>query len=295
MFNLNFDRYKSAVQRAIGKPSVTRFKCLEEAIKRNQLTLHYQPKVDMYTGTTIGVEALLRWNHPQLGLLTPAMFAQAMHDDFSGVLNIGHWAIHKSIDQISAWGQEGLTMPISVNVLAAELTEGDFCSWLADLFAQHADVPPSLIELEIVESSTICNIDKVIQVVTACRKIGVKVALDDFGTGYSSLAHVRNLPADHVKIDQSFVKNLHFNHQDRDLVGIVIQLAHTFHCKVIAEGVETIEHGCVLIRLGCRYAQGYAIARPMQASEFPRWNKEYKSVPEWEEIGRISMRSECNR
>jgi EAL domain-containing protein (putative c-di-GMP-specific phosphodiesterase class I) len=260
-----------------------RLNSLLEASRRGELVLFYQPKVDMAAGLIIGVEALLRWEHPQLGLLPPDMFGRALKTGFNGVIDISHWTIQAAIRQISEWGKDGLSVTIGVNVLASELTSGDFCTWLRGAFARYPDVNPSMLELEIVESSNLGDIKCVIPVIAACRSMGVKFALDDFGTAYSSLAYVRHLPADFVKIDQSFVKGIILNQQDQGIVRIVVSLAETFDCKVIAEGVESIDHGLVLLKLGCKYAQGYAISRPMPASELPRWIAQYKGQPEWME------------
>ena len=271
----------NVVKRTFSSMADRRQKNFSGAIRRGELVLFYQPKVDMSTGEAIGVEALLRWKHPKLGLLSPAMFIQAMHVDYDGVINIGRWAIQQAVRQISEWAKMGLSLPISVNVLASELADDNFCAWLHGVFSKNPDVNPSMLELEVVESSSIGDIQTIMQVFKACQEMGVKVALDDFGTGYSSLSHIRNLNADHVKIDQSFVKNLHLNHQDRGLVRIVIQLAYNFDCKVIAEGVESVNHGLILMRMGCRYAQGYVIAKPMPASEMQRWISQYQGFPEW--------------
>lgn len=256
-------------------------KSVLEASRRGELVLFYQPKVDMTTGFTVGVEALLRWEHPRLGLISPAMFKHALKPGTDGIINVGQWAIQVAIRQISEWNRAGLTIPVSVNVLASELTSGDFFAWLREVFIQYPDVSPAMLELEIVESSNLSDVQSVIRVLLGCRSMGVKFALDDFGTGYSSLSYVRNLPADNIKIDQTFVKNIASNHQDRGLVQVVINLANTFDCTVIAEGVESIEQGLILMQLGCKYAQGYLIAKPMLAADIPGWIEQYKGHPEW--------------
>lgn len=254
---------------------------LREAATRGELVMYYQPKVDMTTGLTIGVEALMRWRHPTLGLLSPAMFDDAIKSGSEITIDLGCWAIQAAIKQISDWKKHGLSIPISVNVMASELTEGDFYAWLREALEQHTDVCPTMLELEIVESSSLSDPKRVTDVISKCRTAGVKFALDDFGTAYSSLSYVRDIPSDHIKIDKSFVRDIIHNHQDQGLVQTVIALAHSFDCKVIAEGVESIEHGLVLMELGCKYAQGFAIARPMQATEVPAWVKQYKGHPEW--------------
>lgn len=255
---------------------------VREAARRGELVLFYQPKVDMRNGTTIGVEALLRWQHPELGILTPGMFDLAMKTGADVVLDIGHWAVEKGVEQLSDWGKEGLFVPISVNVMASELMVGDFHEWLCGVFNKHPDVSPTLFELEIVESEILSNPWKIVDVVARCRTIGVKFALDDFGTGYSCLSHVKNIPADFVKIDKSFVENIVNSAKDRDLVRAIIALAQSFGCEVIAEGVETVDQGLVLLQLGCPIAQGYVIAKPMEADKFPEWVRRYKGMEKWE-------------
>lgn len=256
---------------------------LHEARRRGELVMFYQPKVDMASGMAIGVEALVRWHHPILGLLCPAMFEVAIKSRNPVTFGLIHWAIHTAVKQIADWKKIGLSIPVSVNVMASELINDNFCEWLDDVFKQHPEVNRTMLELEIVESSNLSNLEQVISVITRCRAAGVKFALDDFGTGYSSLSYVRNVPADYVKIDRMFVKDLTTNHQDRGLVQLVISLAHLFDRKVIAEGVESIEQGSELIKLGCKYAQGYAIARPMAAADLPSWVHQYKGYPEWSE------------
>lgn len=255
---------------------------LQAAQMRNELVLFYQPKVNMASGLLVGVEALLRWQHPSLGLLTPAMFDKAINSGKPVVIDLGRWAIEEAIKQISRWGKQGLSMPISVNVMASELTKEDFCTWLDGMFKDYPDVSPAFLELEIVESSQLSNpLLHLIEVINNCRAIGIKVALDDFGTGYSSLSYVRNLPADHVKIDQTFVRDIAVNDKDRQMVRVVISLATSFGCTVIAEGVEKVEDGLILMKLGCVLAQGYAISHPMKASDVPAWANSYKGHQEW--------------
>lgn len=254
---------------------------LREAARRGELEMFYQPKVDMALGVTIGVEALMRWRHPELGLLTPGMFQEAMSSDKELIIDLGHWGVEEVIKQLARWREEGLLIPISVNVMASELLSDGFCGWLADLFKKHQGVLPSMLELEILESSQLGNLRRLVEVVTQCRATGVKVALDDFGTGYSSLCHVKTIPSDYIKLDQTFVKDIIHNHQDRGMVSSVISLAQNYNRKVIAEGVESIEHGRVLMQLGCYLAQGYAIAKPMAACELPDWVRTYTGHPEW--------------
>lgn len=283
-FNLWLKKISSAFSRSKANEQVEEIYSLHEAARRGELEMFYQPKVDMTNGMPVGVEALLRWRHPEFGLLAPGMFNAALKSPLGiVVIDLGLWGIQIAVKQISEWQKDGLVIPVSVNVMASELTNGDFCEWLKGVFEKYPDVVPSMLELEIVESSNLSDPERVTAVITKCRATGVKIALDDFGTGYSSLSYVRNIPSDHVKIDKTFVQDITHNHLDRGLVKFVITLAHSFDRKVIAEGVESLEHGLILMKLGCRYAQGYAIARPMAATDLPDWISQYNGHPEWKE------------
>lgn len=253
---------------------------IKEAARRGELEMFYQPKVDMSQGTLVGVEALLRWRHPTMGLLQPEMFYLGLQGK-SSVIDLGHWVITKAVQQISDWQKAGFHTPVSVNVMASELINDNFCDWLDGIFRHYSDVDPSMLELEIVESLQISDPISLFDVITRCRLSGVKFALDDFGTGYSSISHMRNLPADHVKIDKMFVNEIVHNIQDQELVKFIIAIVSVFEREAIAEGIENVNQGLMLMRLGCKIGQGFAIARPMAAVDLPSWVNEYKGHPEW--------------
>lgn len=254
---------------------------LRDAAKRGELILHYQPKVDMTTSMTVGVEALLRWQHPTLGLLHPDTFKKAFQNEQHIAIDLAHWVIEQGIKQLSEWQKRGISIPISVNVMASELTSQGFYEWLTRTFEKYPTVEPSLFELEIIESSNLTDLHKVVSIIKKCKLLGIKVALDDFGTAYSSLAYIRNIPSDHIKIDKMFIHEIAHNNQDKDLLTMIIALSDLFKRKTIAEGVESIEQGIVLIGLGCKVAQGFAIAKPMPACELPNWVNNYKTHPQW--------------
>lgn len=253
---------------------------IKEAARRGELEMFYQPKVNMSQGTLVGVEALLRWRHPTMGLLQPEMFYLGLQGK-SSVIDLGHWVITKAVQQISDWQKAGFHTPVSVNVMASELINDNFCDWLDEIFRHFSDVDPSMLELEIVESLQISDPISLFDVITRCRMIGVKFALDDFGTGYSSISHMRNLPTDHVKIDKMFVNEIVHNIQDQELVKFIIAIVSVFEREAIAEGIENVNQGLMLMRLGCKIGQGFAIARPMAAVDLPSWVNEYKGHPEW--------------
>jgi diguanylate cyclase (GGDEF)-like protein/PAS domain S-box-containing protein len=250
------------------------------ALERREFVLHYQPKVNMHTGEVIGLEALIRWQHPERGLVPPLAFLPTIEGhDLS--LDLGEWVIDSALMQISQWQSKGVNLPISVNISAYQLQQFEFTSRLAALLAAHTEVNPNSLELEILETSALSDISQVSDTMSACHDLGVRFALDDFGTGYSSLTYLRRLPVDMIKIDQSFVRDMLEDADDLAIIEGVIGLAKAFHREVIAEGVETIEHGVALLKLGCELAQGYGIAKPMSASDIPEWLSSWKADDSW--------------
>jgi diguanylate cyclase (GGDEF)-like protein/PAS domain S-box-containing protein len=255
---------------------------IRSALDTDQFVLHYQPKVNMKTGSVIGVEALIRWQHPERGLLNPIEFLPAIENNPMSI-EMGEWVIDTALTQISKWQAMGLqhTLSISVNIAAVQLQQPDFTQRLTTLLAEHSDVEPQLLELEVLETSALNDVRHVSTTMSDCVALGVSFALDDFGTGYSSLTHLRRLPANLIKIDQSFVREMLGNADDLAIIEGVIALAKSFKRKVIAEGVETVEHGTMLLQLGCDLAQGYGIVRPMPASDIPTWVIEWKPDDAW--------------
>ena len=253
---------------------------LRQALETQEFVLHYQPKVNMRTGQVIGAEALIRWNHPQRGLLPPAAFLPTMHDHAIS-LEVGDWVIATALQQMATWKSQGLDLPVSVNIDAQHLQKEGFSHRLATLLAAQPQVPASHLELEILETSALEDMAQVSAIMHRCQAMGVRFALDDFGTGYSSLTYLKRLGAEVIKIDQSFVRDMQTDPDDLAIVQGVIGLARAFHREVIAEGVETIAHGSVLLPLGCECAQGYGIARPMPAGELPQWVQHWRPDRAW--------------
>jgi EAL domain-containing protein (putative c-di-GMP-specific phosphodiesterase class I) len=243
---------------------------MRRALAQNELVLYYQPKVNMKTGKVIGAEALIRWQHPERGLLAPAAFLPAIENHAISVA-VGEWVINTAIAQMSLWHAQGLDMPVSVNIGARQLQQDGFAARLSGFLAAHLDVMPQYLQLEVLETSALEDMVKVGSVMDACHALGTSFALDDFGTGYSSLTYLKHLPAETLKIDRSFVRDMLDDPNDLAIVNGVIGLARAFGRKVIAEGVETQAHGNLLKSLGCDQAQGYGIARPMPAQDFPNW------------------------
>nr|WP_274620464.1 EAL domain-containing protein [Colwellia maritima] len=250
---------------------------IRNALDKQQFVLYYQPKVNMKTGVVTGVEALVRWQHPELGLLSPAEFLPVIENNLM-MIELGEWVIDTVLSQILQWQNMGLEYPLStsVNVAAVQIEQPDFSQRLASLLAAHPDVEPCYLELEVLETTALHDVNHVSTIMNACVALGVKFALDDFGTGYSSLTYLRRLPANLIKIDQSFVRDMLIDNDDLAIVEGVIGLAKSFKREVIAEGVETTAHGTALLALGCELAQGYGIAKPMPAADIPAWIKDWK-------------------
>ncbi len=253
------------------------------ALDRREFILHYQPKVNMNTGALVGVEALIRWQHPDRGLLAPASFLPVIENHALAV-EVGEWVMDEALAQYTYWRGNGLDVAISVNVGARQLQQPDFLPRLQAILARHPDVPPSRLELEILETSALEDVAQASDLIDACARIGVRFALDDFGTGYSSLTYLKRLKVGLLKIDQSFVRNMLDDADDLAILEGVIGLASAFGRKVIAEGVETVAHGRLLLNLGCELAQGYGIARPMPAADLPQWLASWTPDPSWSEL-----------
>ena len=256
---------------------------IRHAMAAGEFVLYYQPKVNMRKGTITGAEALIRWQHPDKGLLPPDRFLPEI-EDHSLAIDLGEWVINTTLSQIEAWQASGLTVPVSVNVCARQLQQKDFVERLRKILAAHPNINPSYLKLEVMETSALKNVALIGQIMESCREIGVLFAMDDFGTGYSSLTYLKQLPVTTIKIDQSFVRGMLSNIDDLSILKGVLSLSEAFHREVIAEGVETVEHGAMLLQLGCDLAQGYGIARPMPAHDFLGWSAAWRPDPSWLDI-----------
>jgi len=256
---------------------------IRRALTAGQFVLYYQPKVNMRTGKVVGAEALIRWQHPERGLLPPGMFLPVIEEHPLAV-ELGDWVIESALKQMESWQAEGFELPVSVNVSATELQQPDFADRLRARLAAHPQVKPSSLELEVLETSAMQDVVRASQVLTACREIGVSISLDDFGTGYSSLIYLKRLPANVLKIDQSFVLNMLEEPENLTILEGVLGLAAAFRRQVIAEGVETTEHGLMLLQMGCDFAQGYGIAAAMPARELRAWTAAWRPDPRWADV-----------
>ncbi|MDD8059211.1 PAS domain S-box protein [Shewanella metallivivens] len=257
------------------------------ALDKNEFILYYQPKVNMKTGAIIGAEALIRWQSPGRGLVGPNDFLPAIENNVLSI-ELGEWVISSALKQIKLWNNLGLDIPVSVNISAIQLQSKDFATRLAHLLAEFPEVSPRSLELEVLETSEIGDLLQVSETMHTCIELGVTFALDDFGTGYSSLSHLRRLPANLIKIDQSFIRDMLIDPNDLVIVESVVALSRSFKRDVIAEGVETIAHGTALLELGCELAQGYAIARPMMATDIPDWSTNWHPDDAWLDLSTVN-------
>lgn len=253
---------------------------IREGLDKGEFQLYFQPKVNMRKGSVTGAEALIRWQHPEDGLLLPGRFLPIIEDSELDI-EVGDWVIREALRQMDEWHAQGIDLPVSINISGKHLQYEGFSRRLAELLAAHPNLAPGQIELEVLETAALEDMANVAELFAECRRLGVSFALDDFGTGYSSLTYFRQLPADVLKIDQSFIRNMLDDADDLAIVEGVIGLTQAFRRQVIAEGVETVEHGLVLLLLGCDMAQGFGIAHPMPAALIPDWIRQFKPDELW--------------
>lgn len=253
---------------------------IKQALEKREFVLYYQPKINLRSGQVLGVEALIRWQHPQLGLLSPGVFLPVIEEHALAV-DLGEWVIDAALKDMASWHAAGLFLPVSINVSARQLQERNFLTRLGAALARYPEIEAHNLELEILETSALEDMELISAVINEGFAMGLTFALDDFGTGYSSLTYLKRLPAQILKIDQSFVHDMLDDHDDLAIIEGVLGLASAFRRQVIAEGVETIKQGKLLLQLGCEMAQGYAIARPMPADAVRAWVAGWRTFPEW--------------
>lgn len=261
--------YSTAKDRAHSR----RFRLLNDfgaALERpEQLRLVFQPRLDLATRTCLGAEALLRWSHPTLGEISPGEFIPII-EQTSLARATTAWVLDTALRQLAAWRAVGKDIQLSINVSAANLEEQDFAQRV-QLHLLKYRVPPAMLELEVTESAVMDNAAQALGLLAALKASGIRLAIDDFGTGYSSLAYLQRLPAQVVKIDQSFVRDLANGEREQALVRSMITLSHDLGYRVVAEGIESAEAAEMLAAMGCDEGQGYHFARPMEVAAFERW------------------------
>jgi diguanylate cyclase (GGDEF)-like protein/PAS domain S-box-containing protein len=256
------------------------FKKISEALVKGQFELYYQPMVDCRQGKVVGAEALVRWNHPILGVLAPSEFIPVIERD-DLIINLGEWTIHQALRQLSDWRESGFNIQVSVNISARQLRSQEFPERLQKILAEYDPELVERLEIEIVETAALEDVIVGGDAIRKCRAMGVRIALDDFGTGFSSLTHLKHLAVDTLKIDLSFISNMLDVSGDMAIVEGVIGLAASFRIQVVAEGVEHVDQILMLMERGCNVMQGYGIARPMQAKRIPKWLAAFTPDPLW--------------
>jgi len=247
---------------------------IESALSGGELELHYQPKVDALTNALSGVEALIRWKHPELGLRLPGEFLPTVSESRFEI-DLGKWVLATAVAQLDTWCAAGLSTRMSVNISARHLAHPDFVPHLRSVLDAHPGVDPGLLQLEVLESTTMTDLSGIARIMAACNELGVSFAIDDFGTGFGAMSSLRRLPVRSIKIDRSIIHNMLDDADDLATVQSMIGLAAAFRREVIAEGVETPRHRQALLKLGCHLVQGHGIARPMPAARMQRWMRAY--------------------
>ena len=268
-FDAEHDRRAEARFVALGR--------VQEALDAAEFRLYFQPKVDMRSGKVLGVEALLRWKHPEQGVISPAQFLPLIENTGLSI-SVGNWVLQHGIEQLALWLRMGIDMTVSINVSARHLQEPLFAQHLAGLLSRHQAPVANRLIIEVLETAALADVDYTCTLMEECRELGVRFALDDFGTGYSTFTYLKRLPIDMLKIDRSFVINMLGDRQDLAIVEGVIGLSQTFGCAVVAEGVETPAQAQRLIEIGCHVGQGNGIAAAMPAELVPDWVRNYKGI-----------------
>lgn len=257
--------YGSAMREQVARREMLE-KALHTATRDGTLLLYYQPQISLTSGRLVGVEALLRWQHPDLGAISPAEFIP-IAEETGLIVDIGRWVLNTACAQLADWLQAGSTpIRMSVNVSPRQLGQAELVDWVLDAIATYGLDPASL-ELEVTESFSLHDMELMSTALQGLRQTGVRIAIDDFGTGYSSLSYLRQLPVNVLKIDRSFIRALHSDTKRYDLVRIVVDLGHALGFEVVAEGVEELDEWRALHWLGCDTAQGYLTARPMAPAD----------------------------
>ena len=259
---------------------------IRTALRQQEFVLHYQPKVNMRSREVLGAEALIRWNHPEQGLLPPGEFLPVIENHQLSV-DIGEWVIRQALQQLSSWQSQGIHMSISVNISAIQIQQPDFPQRLQLAMAQFPQLLPHSLQLEILETSALQDIAHVARCITQCEDLCVGFALDDFGTGYSSLTYLKRLPVSTVKIDQSFVRDMVLDQDNVSILDGILWIMRQLRRSVVAEGVETLEHARALMDLGCEMAQGYGIARPMPENQLAAWKLRWQQDQDWQAIALV--------
>jgi EAL domain-containing protein (putative c-di-GMP-specific phosphodiesterase class I) len=246
---------------------------LSQALANDELDVHYQPIVDLGNGAICGMEALMRWRHPELGMVSPAEFIPVAEE--SGLIGpLGEWVLRRACRQIALWRRENPTLTVSVNVAARQLRDAAFPEIVRSAI-DDAQLPPSALVLELTESS---SLDDELGTLRLLNELGVRLAIDDFGTGYSSLSYLQRLPIDVLKIDRSFVRDVDDVPRAAAIVDAIIRLGHALGVRLVAEGVEQAGQAGALHLQGCQLAQGYLFAAPLDATDAENYLRDHRDT-----------------
>ena len=261
MYESHFDQHRAE--------NLSLLSDLRRAIAENQLSLHYQPKLDLRRGQIVGVEALVRWLHPERGMIPPSEFI--LFAEQTGMIrHVTRWVLEEATRQCGTWLAGGLSLNISLNISSRDLLDRDLPQLFVAATRRHA-VPPDLVTVEVTESALVEDPQRVQETIRGLKELGFRLSIDDYGTGYSSLAYIQRLHCDELKIDRAFVTHASGDGKDAAIVHSTIQLGHSLGLTVVAEGVEDTQVMEVLRGLGCDLAQGYAISRPLPAEKLAEW------------------------
>lgn len=251
---------------------------LRRALELDELSLHYQAKVNFESGAITGVEALLRWHNPELGSVSPTQFIPVA-EETGLIVPIGKWVLSSACAQNAAWQRQGLPpVTVCVNLSMRQLDDARLITDVAEAL-QASGLPPDRLELEVTESMIMHNAERAIRVLHAIKALGVRLAIDDFGTGYSSLAHLKRFPVDTLKVDRSFIRDILSNTEDRGITEAIIAMGKTLSLTIVAEGVETAEQQAFLRDRSCDEMQGYYFSTPVKPEEFAALLAQHTAKP----------------
>jgi EAL domain-containing protein (putative c-di-GMP-specific phosphodiesterase class I) len=242
---------------------------IRDAAVRRELVLHYQPQVDLVTGELVSAEALIRWQHPQRGLIPPDVFIPVA-ENTGAIRDITHYALEAALAACAGWHGEGITAGVSVNVTAQDVLDQELPSTIARMLAAQR-LPASVLELELTETMLMADPDRAAGILGTLSAMGLRIAIDDFGTGYSSLGYLKRLPVDKIKIDRAFVRNMQVDGDDAAIVASTIDLARNLRLRTVAEGIESAAIADRLVSMGCRLGQGFTYSRPLPADDLVSW------------------------
>jgi EAL domain-containing protein (putative c-di-GMP-specific phosphodiesterase class I) len=248
---------------------------LPSAIANDELVLHYQPQINVATGEVAGVEALVRWQHPERGLLYPDVFLP-LAEEIGMMDRLTDWVLRVAIRQVKRWNRDGTYLRIAVNLSAQDLRDGRISESISRLIALYG-IDPRQLCLELTETTVTTEADRAAESLRALSRLGIRISIDDFGTGYSSLSHLKQFPVDELKIDKQFVIGMATDPDDAAIVSSTIELAHRLGVDVVVEGVEDRVAYDAIARLGAEYAQGFGISHPLTAKAFETWLSDYEA------------------